>query len=983
MTPIEYIKHPFDKAKRRASKESEEEEQAIKEKADAEAQERADSRAAHQHDEWDAEHKYFDDRGLPVLLDRGKPSASQVVTDWVFWNSVLLKGKDDNVKSGRFSRGSRGFGGYDVLSQGKYGGTVEEDEGYGADSEVNLKSIARKSGRYEGISKKGKERARESMYEFQQPPRDDLESRVATRPVSYPPDRFSGPELVYTESPVNLDSGYESHPLVELDSPSLYPDPLHAQDRREEIQQHHARETESDRDLYDNDITPTSTPTPELQHEEARNESEYFTFRPHSIRTASSATFNSTDALPTDETILIYGSPGHRRRILPQASRTAQTSTPSPTPRPPPPPPLRSRRRLSAEALSLASSSSSPTPSTPPPISRPRLSPEALSLGSLSTPSPPLRSPHRPTYHYHHHHRPQYPQARPRTQCQDPSIATGPDYPVLPPRPYPREEDPLTWNQTLNFIVNEGTVDPTMVEAVRDRAEHSKETNGDATQGKVSAINIGLVPNFSYPARWARWHDKWHAEGILRGGDDEEESFEGASRHGSEGHELEAEQMSTTPEDTMHSHEKTQQQLVNGVSSDYYSPSSSIMKLKFGFDPSSTQTSSESSRVPNPRETSSPSLSEICHHYHTEQGEPSAPPLPHRSSPTNTLSRQLAHLAKKKQYYKSHLSAALDSLTACKGRIRQLESKNAFLSEEIDLTRYGNRTFKKENDILREENEYLWDALTFSQDKLKAAFDRENAVLGMMCGFMERQEKRETMQTEGLLMKDVFGELGCECVGETKARLKREKRAWERGESPDRRQDGGAKTKASKERMRAEKERKKKVARRSSRASVRSHFSGRSLRPTLARVRSYLSFSRSAKRPKPPTHYDPQTASFYATPSRPPSPSSSHRLSPTDSFATATRAGTDATLSPQDVAKLKRMPPEKFPTVMEEVEALLTFADVHGRRLVEDYEDVVEKMERCRHIKDRRRRWEDRLRRLFEGEDVEGEELVEDGQSGE
>jgi hypothetical protein len=72
----------------------------------------------------------------------------------------------------------------------------------------------------------------------------------------------------------------------------------------------------------------------------------------------------------------------------------------------------------------------------------------------------------------------------------------------------------LTWNSVLNRILVNEAVDPAMQTAVRERVQRSSTTNGSghADAHPVAAVNVGLVPNFSFPVMGSAFYDHLLAE---------------------------------------------------------------------------------------------------------------------------------------------------------------------------------------------------------------------------------------------------------------------------------------------------------------------------------------------------------------------------------------------------------------------------------------------------------------------------------------
>ncbi|OAL07639.1 hypothetical protein IQ06DRAFT_342355 [Phaeosphaeriaceae sp. SRC1lsM3a] len=107
----------------------------------------------------------------------------------------------------------------------------------------------------------------------------------------------------------------------------------------------------------------------------------------------------------------------------------------------------------------------------------------------------------------------------PRTHQSFNSIQEGKDLPDLPLEHYSltplssqasRKTPPLTWNACLNEVIGHGSVDQDMVERVKEMVKSSTTTNGDGgiDQTHLSTIEVGLVPNFSYPIVGSPFYDR-------------------------------------------------------------------------------------------------------------------------------------------------------------------------------------------------------------------------------------------------------------------------------------------------------------------------------------------------------------------------------------------------------------------------------------------------------------------------------------------
>lgn len=77
---------------------------------------------------------------------------------------------------------------------------------------------------------------------------------------------------------------------------------------------------------------------------------------------------------------------------------------------------------------------------------------------------------------------------------------------------YEREPATLTWNRALNTIFQNEYVDQEMKEALRERARESKRPNGEGDEIYMNAIDVGLVPNFSYPIPGSAFYDRYAAD---------------------------------------------------------------------------------------------------------------------------------------------------------------------------------------------------------------------------------------------------------------------------------------------------------------------------------------------------------------------------------------------------------------------------------------------------------------------------------------
>ncbi|KAF1837532.1 hypothetical protein BDW02DRAFT_131655 [Decorospora gaudefroyi] len=99
---------------------------------------------------------------------------------------------------------------------------------------------------------------------------------------------------------------------------------------------------------------------------------------------------------------------------------------------------------------------------------------------------------------------PPRPQPETKTQQSSPSTLPG----ISPTEP--EERDELTWNLALNRILGNEAVDPAMKAAVRERVQRSSTTNGSghADTIPVAAVDVGLVPNFSYPIYGSAFYDR-------------------------------------------------------------------------------------------------------------------------------------------------------------------------------------------------------------------------------------------------------------------------------------------------------------------------------------------------------------------------------------------------------------------------------------------------------------------------------------------
>ncbi|KAF2634663.1 hypothetical protein P280DRAFT_232647 [Massarina eburnea CBS 473.64] len=885
MPPLtELIKRTFSNNKRRIAEE--ETEQAAQKKAEEEEKERNESRTGHLNDEWDARHREYDDSQLPVLIDQGAPGRVAVLRDELYWNSVLVQ------ERGR-SRERRG-GGYDVVWRGRseerwIEENSKDDDGYEGDADsrqsrrIQVKSPVR--------SRKGKERVREPVQaEKLQQLQHTVISRERTSPVSYPMGRFMPPDVPYMDSPTSLDSEYDSHPhYQEFKRMDLVPEPLHLERRAETP--HVARRVYSHRlddepvsnlDLYN--VSPKANTTHHSTNSKNEHQETDIAFpadRPSSARTASSTTintksqpFDSTTALPADQTILVYGPPGHRRRLLPQMIHRSPSPLPSSSSSPPSPLPQRPSHRQQAQS-----------------------------------------------------HRPQ-PQVY--YQFQDPFIATGPIFPTRSNRPRSRSHsrstsppkyDGPTWNETLNVIVSNDSVDPTMANAVRDRAKKSGRKNGHgiASDGRINAVDVGLVPNFSYPVQGACWHDKWLTEGMLRGGSGDE------NKNGKRGRDKEtayremgpASETSPKPSSqTSSRHSKQsyhQETLANGTFSDA-SPTPSLLgeglisTSSADYSDSTHTRSSHLANNPkadaNPIRTT-PSPSTLIHLQKDK--------LAKQFRSIRTLNRKIARLAQKKDFYKYQLSSYIENWGACEETVQQFKQENYIL--------------KREKELMMQENEALWTAVRFSKNLATVSFERDKSIVDMVWDFKERQVERDNMKKR----------FGGSLLGKFGGQRRPQSLRWRGGstQGDERKEDTRPKL--------------------------------RSRKSSLTSARSYISnlSRKSSKRYSKPqiNQYDPRTEAFYGSST----PTNGTRTSlHTIGNGSHKRESMNSTQAAHDEETCIEEIPDKFPTVMEEIDALVLFTDLHMQRLVEDVQDLVAREEDC---------WAFRIERERLGREVEGQEM--------
>ncbi|RMZ66721.1 hypothetical protein GMOD_00002083 [Pyrenophora seminiperda CCB06] len=170
------------------------------------------------------------------------------------------------------------------------------------------------------------------------------------------------------------------------------------------------------------------------------------------------------------------------------------------------------------------------------------------------------------------------------------------DWPPNNPPVIPSSEsevpEVLTWNIALNRILNHEAVDPEMRAAVWERAQRSSTTNGSGHMDNhpVSAIDVGLVPNFSRPIMGSAFYDRMTDEQVPA--TQPAEHCEVQYRHGllpngvgSRHHHHRNPDDYVTIERPLAirgSQEFHHGQLPNGIPPSYYPPSSSSTSSSFG-----------------------------------------------------------------------------------------------------------------------------------------------------------------------------------------------------------------------------------------------------------------------------------------------------------------------------------------------------------------------------------------------------------------
>jgi hypothetical protein len=205
--------------------------------------------------------------------------------------------------------------------------------------------------------------------------------------------------------------------------------------------------------------------------------------------------------------------------------------------------------------------------------------------------------------------------------------------------------DPLTWNSALNSILQNEAVDPAIRARIRERVQRNSTTVAPGLEDAhpVTMVDVGLVPNFSYPVAGSEFLDRLHVR------ESEEHQQEHLLPNGvSPGHQSHSSSndsffRSSTP---IHlplrgGNDERRTQLTNGVPPGYYPPSSS-----FSDDSSNDprhHPPSPPDRVPEQVFVLLCSLltpSELALHYDVIQDSapPHPPPFPDLVPPSNATS---------------------------------------------------------------------------------------------------------------------------------------------------------------------------------------------------------------------------------------------------------------------------------------------------------------------------------------------------------
>ena len=491
----------------------------------------------------------------------------------------------------------------------------------------------------------------------------------------------------------------------------------------------------------------------------------------------------------------------------------------------------------------------------------------------------------------------------------------------------------------MNLIINDKSLDPRIVDAVRDRVKQNATVKGTSIKDEINAIDVGLVPNFSYPVKAAQWNDKWTADGGLRGGaETSSNSSQTVSENVTQGLNMEKEEM------------------FNGNFSRCFSPSPSIMELDLRSGQPSRDADRNYSRTITPRVNPSAYLSETSHNNLRTL------PYTHKSVDINqkeeleslkSLNYEIGRLTDKLSRYKSRRGHHFHDVDAHEEQLRQLEFSNELLIRENESLACRIAVYEQENNMTRQENSALWDALIFGKGRLKGTFEREDAVLEMIWDFKQRQLKKQKISARELLPGNVVDSRPSEeniTLENQTSKPKMETKVV--GKFP----------------------KSKEIAHNTSLASIRSYLTRRS---SFARICSYLTFSTPSKRNTTGIYHDSERAGThdsrslssphsYVTSSFSSSPASTltdvlTSASATTVFIATTRSDSDATPNACDRKIKIKAPCDKFPTVEEEVDALLDFADLHIRTLIEDYGDLVQRVNECLILQKERKTWGEEL----------------------
>lgn len=309
------------------------------------------------------------------------------------------------------------------------------------------------------------------------------------------------------------------------------------------------------------------------------------------------------------------------------------------------------------------------------------------------------------------------------------------------PSPHREQSTGLTWNVALNRILEHELVDPAMKEGVRERIKESKRQNGDSMDRFVSAVDVGLVPNFSYPIAGSAFYDRLLTERLQQ---PQQEELENAYRPRT-GFTVEGEPppYEATPDIQGGSGDwpLPNQPLPNGVPPRSSSPASSLNTTYS--DPTHARPSglATTPEVALYRLLSSPSprcspLTTISHHERT---------IATQTKLIRKLHKNFDKLREKNEYLIERNIALEDEvLPKVAGWLEQAQWKVG----ELEVVVAG----------LKEEGEAVWECLAWVEGVLRSCWKREREVMGLMRGM------RESVQAQGLaqgqangLLRRLFG----------------------------------------------------------------------------------------------------------------------------------------------------------------------------------------------------------------------------------